>query len=292
MKKLIAICVCLFLCLSLANAQSRELVELQKILAATGATWTAAENPVSRMSEMEQEHLLGLLPSIYDIAALPEETIDNTPVSRGEYTHPHSAIRDQRSCGSCYSFGACGIYEGWKMKAGQNVDLSEQWFMMKAKAIGPYGGCQGWYLDTSMNLLQNHGTADESACPYKGYEAACPSSAQPVHKIGSWARTTSLSTIKQALHNNSPVYVGFAVYSDFMSYSSGVYTFTSGSLRGYHAVAIVGYKETSSTDGHFLVKNSWNTSWGESGYFRIAYSQMSNQVQFGTCFGGSYYIVR
>jgi uncharacterized protein (TIGR03437 family) len=32
---------------------------------------------------------------------------------------------------------------------------------------------------------------------------------------------------------------------------------------------------------YFIVKNSWAADWGEQGYFRIAYSQLSNAVNFG-----------
>jgi len=286
MKKLVVI-FCVFALVSFANAQDRDLQSLQELLSSTNASWTAAENPVSRLSPIEQESLLGLLPGIYNLESFPAETVVNAAVRGDSFEGPDTGIRNQLQCGSCYSFGACAAYEGWKLRSGVTTDLSEQWFMMKAKAIGPSGGCSGWYLDTSMNLLKNYGTANESACPYKGYEAACPNGTQTPNKIGAWASTTNLNTIKTALQNNGPVYAGFAVYNDFMSYSGGYYEYKTGSLRGYHAVCIIGYDATG-----FKVKNSWGTGWGERGYFRIKYSQMTNSVQFGTCFGGSFYITR
>jgi C1A family cysteine protease len=217
---------------------------------------------------------------------MPEETIESAPVARGSYEAPHTSIKDQGGCGSCYSFGASATYESWKkIQTGKVYDLSEQYFMMKAKAIGPYGGCSGWYLDTSMNLLKNYGVCDESACPYKASEVACPSNVAINHKIVGWKSTTDKATIQTALQKFGLVYVGFAVYQDFSYYAGGYYEYKSGSLRGYHAVAVVGYDDTG-----FKVKNSWGTGWGESGYFRIKYSQMTNSVQFGTCFGGSFYV--
>jgi hypothetical protein len=284
-KTLILLCVCAVAFVSFANAQSREVQDLQAILKATDATWTAGDNFITRMTTTERKSLLGLLPGVYSPASLPVPTIDETPVREARYETPHTSIKDQESCGSCYSFGACATYEGWKLKTtGTTYDLSEQWFMMKAKDIGPYGGCDGWYLDTSMNLLKNNGVANEKDCPYLGYEAAC-TGGSAVHKISVWKSTTDKATIQSALQNYGPVYVGFAVYGDFWNYTSGYYAYASGSLQGYHAVCIVGYD-----DQGFKVKNSWGPGWGESGYFRILYSQMTNSVQFGTCFGGSFYI--
>lgn len=286
MKKLVVV-LCVFALTVIANAQDTDLQSLQDILRESGASWTAGETSVSRMSPIEQESLLGLLPGIYNLESFPPETVESTMVRASQFEAPHTPVRNQLQCGSCYSFGACASYEGWRLRQGVTTDLSEQWFMMKAKQIGPQGGCNGWYLDTSMNLLKNHGVANESACQYKGVEQNCPSSAKVEHKIGGWASTKDANTIKNALHNNGPVYAGFAVYNDFMSYTGGYYEYKTGSLRGYHAVAIVGYDQTG-----FKVKNSWGTGWGERGYFRIKYSQMTNSVQFGTCFGGSYYIVK
>jgi len=289
MKKLVIIALCV-LSFSMINVQADELTELQKILNTTRGSWTAAENNVSRMSVVEKQKLMGLLPGISNLATMPESTIDATPVRATSYEAKHTSIKDQGGCGSCYSFGASATYESFKIKTeSKEYDLSEQDFLMTAKDIGPYGGCEGWYLDTSMDLLKNKGVCDETECPYQGYETACPGTLEKKHKINSWASTTDINTIKNALQNYGLVYCGFAVYSDFMYYSGGIYKYTSGSLQGYHAIAIVGYDDANQC---FKVKNSWGTSWGESGYFRIGYDQMTNSVQFGNCFGGCFYITK
>jgi hypothetical protein len=69
------------------------------------------------------------------------------------------------------------------------------------------------------------------------------------------------------------------VYDDFMYYSGGVYSHVSGKLDGGHAIEIVGYDDTNQC---FIVKNSWGTGWGESGFFQINYDQVTDpNVQFG-----------
>lgn len=270
---------------AIANADPDELAQLQKILQETRASWQAGETSFSQLSPIEQERMLGVLPGISDMQNLPSETIVEEQVRDERHLVPHTPIKNQGQCGSCYAFGAVAIYESNKKMKGSTFDLSEQDFMMKAKAIGPHGGCQGWYLDTSMALMQNQGVAEEADCPYKAFEQACPTSAKTKHKVLRWTRTTDVNTIKNFLHQNGAVYVAFAVYTDFSYYKTGYYEYTSGSLRGYHAVAIVGYD-----DQGWRVKNSWGTGWGDQGYFWIKYSQMTNAIQFGTSFGGSYCI--
>jgi C1A family cysteine protease len=284
MQKLaLLLCGCLVMG-TLVNADPDELAQLQQILQATRASWQAGETSFSQLSPIEQEKLMGVLPGVSDIQNLPQETILEEEVREERHMVPHTPIKDQRQCGSCYSFGACAAYESNKMlKNNETYDLSEQDFMMKAKVIGPYGGCNGWYLDSSMNLLKNQGVADESACPYKGVEQNCSAAAK--YKTEKWSVTTDLKTIKQFLHSNGAAYVGFAVYTDFSYYKTGYYEYKSGQLRGYHAVAIVGYDDIG-----WRVKNSWGTGWGDQGYFWIKYDQMTNAIQFGTCFGGTYTI--
>jgi C1A family cysteine protease len=284
MKKLFVIALCL--CVSVVFAQNAELEQLQQILQQTRGSWVAGETTVSRMSAEQQQKLMGLLPGVQNPANLPEKAEIDTPVRAGAHEAPHTGIKDQGSCGSCYSFATSAAYESYcKLKGYGTYDLSEQDFMMKAKAIGPSGGCSGWWLDTSMNLMINKGVCNERECPYKAYESSC--SASPSHFIGSWKSTTNLTTIKNALQQYGALLCGFAVYTDFSYYNGGVYRYTSGSLRGYHAVAIVGYDDNKQA---FKVKNSWGTGWGQGGYFWIGYDQMNTVVKFANCFGGAFYI--
>lgn len=48
---------------------------------------------------------------------------------------------------------------------------------------------------------------------------------------------------------------------------------------GGHAVEIIGYDDVAKA---FIVKNSWGAGWGESGFFRIAYSEVGGVTQFGS----------
>jgi cathepsin B len=67
---------------------------------------------------------------------------------------------------------------------------------------------------------------------------------------------------------NGPVEAAFTVYSDFMSYKSGVYKHTSGSVEGGHAVKILGWGVENGED-YWIVANSWSNAWGMNGYFYI-----------------------
>lgn len=286
MKKLflLSLVLCVAVC-------AQDLRSLQTLLEETNATWTAGETMFTNMDPIECEKYFGVLPGIFDISALPEENMEEALPLRGSFTAKHTSIKNQGSCGSCYAFAACATYESFKLiKTGATYDLSEQDFMMKAKAIdgNGNGGCSGWWLDTSMNLLKNKGVTKEANCPYKGYESACPTTGTE-YKISAWKNTTDLNTIKYALQNYGALLCGFAVYSDFSYYGSGVYKYSSGYLRGYHAVLLVGFDDAKQA---FKVKNSWGTGWGENGYFWIGYDQMNNCVKFGTCFGGCFYVTQ
>jgi C1A family cysteine protease len=51
------------------------------------------------------------------------------------------------------------------------------------------------------------------------------------------------------------------------------------SQLGGHCVVIVGYDDTMSGPagtGYFIVRNSWGTGWGQSGYFYMPYSVINN----------------
>jgi len=76
--------------------------------------------------------------------------------------------------------------------------------------------------------------------------------------------------IMKELVENGPMSVSYTVYEDFMQYKSGIYKHTSGRQLGGHAVTLEGYGVDPATGTKFwIIKNNWNSSWAEAGYFRI-----------------------
>jgi cathepsin L len=57
--------------------------------------------------------------------------------------------------------------------------------------------------------------------------------------------------------------------SSFGNYKSGIYAGTDCSTTSVnHGTAVVGWGTASGVD-YWLMRNSWGTSWGESGYMRV-----------------------
>ena len=79
-----------------------------------------------------------------------------------------------------------------------------------------------------------------------------------------------VAAIQTDIATYGPVSASFEVYSDFLTYKSGVYVKSSGATAmGGHAVKIYGW----GTEGgvpYWLVMNSWNNAWGAWGSFKIA----------------------
>jgi len=76
--------------------------------------------------------------------------------------------------------------------------------------------------------------------------------------------------MQKDMMTNGPIQVAFKVYKSFMSYKSGVYSkhFWELTPEGGHAVKMVGWGTENGAD-YWLVANSWDTTWGLSGFFKI-----------------------
>ncbi|VDO78024.1 unnamed protein product [Haemonchus placei] len=78
----------------------------------------------------------------------------------------------------------------------------------------------------------------------------------------------SVTAIQRDILRHGSVVATYALYADFDYYKSGIYKYTAGNLRGYHAVKMIGWGNENGTD-YWLIANSLNTDWGEKGFFRI-----------------------
>lgn len=199
-------------------------------------------------------------------------------------------VRDQGYCGSCWAFASTAALEAVTLiglnTPNVDLDLSEQALV----SCAPYSNCDGGYLSLASEHVMKQGIPVETCYPYLAHNAPCgamcESSLAFTHAYGTrdWTEISdedviNIDILKSMLVTCGPLPVSFNVFEDFRAYKSGVYSYTYGENEGGHAVLLVGYDDQLQC---FMVKNSWGPSWGENGYFRIAYDQTENQVQFAT----------
>ena len=126
----------------------------------------------------------------------------------------------------------------------------------------------------------------ESQYSYTGVQGTCSYNSNTNTGVGSISSFVDIAgnstTALQSALVNGPVSV--AIEADttlFQSYSSGVITDSGCGVNIDHAVLAVGYGTDPTYGGYFLVKNSWSSSWGESGYVRIGSDQSTSPA--GVC---------
>jgi C1A family cysteine protease len=109
----------------------------------------------------------------------------------------------------------------------------------------------------------------ESDYAYEGKDKTCRYSASKGQvKVSDWHWVSGNSSAMMAATNKSAMSVAiYASARSFSTYKSGIYTNATCSTDINHGVAVVGY---SSNDQYWIVRNSWGTGWGESGYIRMA----------------------
>ncbi|KAG9510021.1 Cathepsin L-like protein [Fragariocoptes setiger] len=183
-------------------------------------------------------------------------------------------VKNQGDCGACWAFAATGALEAAHfLKSGKLVSLSEQNLM---DCSWPYGnrGCDGGLMENAYKYVIYHGLDTEQSYPFIGHNGECMFNKS---SIG----TTETSFIdlqhedelalKKAVALHGPVSVGFAVTRGLSKYEKGVFHDEEcEATEMNHAVLIVGYGTDPNEGDYWIVKNSWDTWWGEDGYFRVA----------------------
>lgn len=215
-----------------------------------------------------------------DVSALPKSIDWRT---KGAVT----AVKNQGQCGSCWAFSTTGSLEGANFLAtGKLLSLSEQ--ELVSCATEGNMGCNGGLMDNAFKWIENDnkGITSEKDYPYASGMGSMPACQKASH-----ANVADVKTYTDVAQNDPKALmaavaqqpVSIAIEADkhvFQFYNKGIIKEGSCGTNLDHGVLIVGYGAENGK-GYWLVKNSWATSWGESGYVRLERDITKNGP--GTC---------
>ena len=186
-------------------------------------------------------------------------------------------VKNQGSCGSCWAFSATGNIESMWFIAGNPLTAVSDQQLTSCDTIDH--GCNGGLMDNAYNWLLSARKGEivtEAAYPYvsgSGSNPACKPKteidAMPVGAVitGIDHIARSEDTLASYVLKTGPMAVAVDA-TTFQSYRSGIVT-SCVNRQINHGVLAVGYDDTN-VPPYWIIKNSWGTSWGESGYLRLA----------------------
>lgn len=181
-----------------------------------------------------------------------------------DYRDKMSNIRDQGSCGSCYSFGSVGAIEGrLNIEKNYKFDLSEQQVVSCSQSYGN-NGCNGGISYNVYDYILNNDLAIESDYPYIGNTGTCKTIKKHI-KISNYQ---SCKGFMQDCLIRGPIDIAMDTISSFDYYSSGYYSETNckndpNDLN--HEMVAVGYGYNNGKL-YYIIRNSWGKYWGMNGY--------------------------
>ena len=180
-------------------------------------------------------------------------------------------VKDQGYCGSCWAFSATEQVESDSMRTlSVSTILSPEQI---TQCDTTSSGCNGGWTEHAYNYVKKAGglesNADYPYTSYQGVTGTCKTTASKyVVTVNSYTTISGETSMANYMLATGPLSVCVDA-STWNSYKGGI--MTSCGNRVDHCVQAVGVD--TSSNGYWKVRNSWGTSWGESGYIQLAYGQ-------------------
>ena len=274
------------------------------------AKWIPKRHRIWRLNSKVRQRLLGALSDGQSDSIIKSKLSGQIDWRNYHGQNYIAQAVDQGQCNSCVAFGTAATLEGQLNISNHNPyfapKLSEQYLFgcptmvlsdggipgasTATKVTSPLSCNLGWNVPEAVKFVVNKGVPDWSCFPYTSgatmsnvaCHAACSDAEDRLYKAQSAipvvpGREIDLNALIEAL-KLGPVVAAMDVYTDFFSYSQGIYQHTSGEKEGGHVISIVGYNADVEVP-YFIIKNSWGSDWGEQGFAKIKMDDVSNVGQ-------------
>ena len=210
-----------------------------------------------------------------------------------------TSVKNQGQCGSCTNFASAALLEAFLLQnsslfpaeiAALSVkgepNIAEQQLVDCARMANTLG-CDGNHIPNSIDYAAKNALSNETNYPYIAADASCiaPSADKPRVQLSFTSIALPVNNPRAIIDalSRGPVASSLDIGPNFQHVTGGVYasaqcanaptTDANGNPTplGRHAVLLVGYDLTASPP--FLkFKNSWGTTWGTSGFFKIDFN--------------------
>lgn len=193
-------------------------------------------------------------------------------------------IKNQGKQGACSSFSLTSVFEYFlNNETHQNDDMSEAYVYYNAREIqGDTSIDEGANLYNVIRGMAAKGVCLEELCPYdssvfdkrpsnEAYEDGKDHTVTNAKDV-----PIAVETVKSAINDGYPVVGCFKVFESLQENTSGYIPMPTDYERNseeekFHAMVICGYNDK---HGHFIVRNSWGTDFGDKGYCYLPYSYL------------------
>ncbi|MGH2457548.1 MAG: C1 family peptidase [Chloroflexota bacterium] len=233
----------------------------------------------------------GWIPDLPDqrdhLYAAPLEVIQVLP-SSVDLRSQCPAVYDQGQLGSCTANAIAGAiqFDQMKQQLAQVFTPSRLFIYYNERVIeGTVSTDSGAQIRDGIKSVGSQGVCPEDLWPYviANFAEQPPANCYQVasqHTAVLYSRLVqNLTLMKGCLASGYPFVFGFTVYASFESpevAQTGVAPMPASGeqVLGGHAVAAVGYDDSQQ---RFIVRNSWGTGWGMSGYFTLPYTYLTQR---------------
>ena len=196
---------------------------------------------------------------------------------------PWWTIGDQENTGSCVGWATGdGVLRYHLVQIGKltkTEQLSPRFIWMASKETDQFTTRPETFLEgagtslkAAVDICRKYGAVKMPLLPfhintkmYVGNDNAFYNDAAQRRIVSYFNLGKNLSQWKSWLAVHGPILVGLSVdrtWDQATSTGGNLDTFVPNTVRGGHAVSLVGY----TASGRFIVRNSWGTAWGDKGF--------------------------